>query len=151
METHSPEHVLEREAPAPFLVHIAPGIMQQAWPVIEPLLAKACDESRGEFTLRTILENLEHWPMLAIVSGDAVQAVMVTCITIRADGSRVLDCLLASGDHAADWPLVDEEFDDFARGFGCVAVRIPRARKGWLKALPHWKLTGQFVTLEREI
>ena len=151
METSSTEQLLSEHAPAPFLIHIEPQMMPQAWPVIEPILAKACAESAGEFTLNRILQSLEHWPILAIVRGADVQAVMVTCISIRADGARVLDCLLASGDHASDWPLVDDEFDDFARGFGCVAVRIPRARKGWLKALPHWKLTGQFVTLEREI
>lgn len=136
---------------APFLVHIQPSMMPQAWPVIEPILAKGCEDSRGEFSLNAILANLEHWPILAIVRGDRVQAVMVTGISVRADGARVLDCLLAAGDHAHDWPLVDDQFDDFARGFGCVAVRIPRARPGWVKTLPHWKLTGKFVSLEREI
>lgn len=148
MEAVSTEHVLERQEAKAFLLHISPSLMPQAWPVIEPILSKACEESRGQFTLEAILRNLEHWPILAIVRGDAVQAVMVTCITQQENG-RVLDCLLAGGDSAKDWPEVDDEFDAFARGFGCVSVRIPCARKGWLKTLPHWKWVG--VVLEREI
>lgn len=150
METSSTEHVLSEhaEAPSPFLVHIAPSMMEQAWEHIEPLLSKACAESRGEFSIPLILANLEHWPILAIVRGDRVQAVMVTCVSIQPH-RRVLDCILASGDHAKDWPLVDEDFDAFARGFGCSAVRIPHARKGWQRTLPHWDWTG--IVLERKI
>ncbi len=150
MEKSSAEQLLSEPASAPFLVHIEPQMMPQAWPVIEPILAKACAESAGEFTLNRILQSLEHWPILAIVRGDRVQAVMVTCLT-REEDRMVLDCLLAGGDGASDWPLVDSEFDTFARGFGCAAVRIPLARKGWLKVLPHWRLVATGYRLEREI
>lgn len=116
-------------------------MMEQAWPHIEPLLTKACADSRGEFSIPLILANLEHWPILAIVSGDRVQAVMVTCVS-QQPHRRVLDCLIASGDDAAAWPAVDDDFDKFARGYGCAGVRIPKARPGWVKHLPHWKITG---------
>lgn len=132
-------------------MHILPQQLPAVWEFIEPLLSKACAESRGEFTVHRVLENLEHWPIVAIVQGDEVQAVMVTCVTLRADGKLILDCLLAAGENAHEWPFVDGEFDQFARALGCTMVRIPRGRKGWLKTLPHWKLTGTFVTLEREI
>lgn len=147
--TVSVEHVLSDYRPiVPRLVHVALPMLREAWPHIEPHLIKACDESRGEFTPARILANLEHWDILAIIRGDAVQAVMVTCIS-QAGERRTLDCLLASGDNAKEWPLVDEQFDAFALAHGCTSVRIPCARKGWAKALPHWKIRG--YVMEREI
>ena len=132
----------------PQLYHVQPHELPRAWPLIEPILAKACEESRGEFTLNRILANLEHWPLLVIARGEKVQAVMVCAIT-QLEGRRVLDCLLAGGEHAKEWPLLDEDFDAFARSFECSSVRIPCARKGWLKALPHWRIRG--YVLEREV
>lgn len=150
METSSAEHVLERPSePAPFLFHIEPHMMPQAWPVIEPILSKACSESEGEVTINRILANLEHWPILAIVRGDEVQAVMVTYLSEREGGGRTLHCMLAGGSDARGWTHVDDQFDEFARSFGCDRVRIDRARKGWAKTLPHWKIRG--YVMEREI
>ena len=146
METREPEQLLEQDAPR--LIWIEPQHLPSAWPHIEPVLQKACEESRGEFSIQRIMANLEHWPILAIVRGAEVQAVMVTCVT-QLPTRRVLDCLLAAGEGARDWPAVDEEFDAFAKQFGCEAVRIPCARKGWLKTLPHWRIRG--YVLEREI
>lgn len=150
------EHVLNGHSePAPFLVSLGVNDLPNVWDAIEPLLSKACAESRGEFTVPGILHNMgindgvEMWRLLAIVRGDEVQAVMVVCVTQMGDGSRVLDCLLAGGDRAKDWPAVDPEFDAYARSYGCSRVRIPCARKGWAKTLPHWKIRG--YCLERNI
>lgn len=144
METREPEQLLD----APRLVWIEPQHLPSVWPLIEPILQKACEEARGEFSINAILANIEHWPILAIARGNDVQAVMVTCVTQLAN-KRVLDCLLAGGEGARDWPQVDDEFDAFARQLGCEAVRIPCARKGWLKTLPHYKIRG--YVLERQI
>lgn len=156
MEASITEHVLNGHSePAPFLVSLGVNDLPNVWDAIEPLLSKACAESRGEFTIPGILHNMglndgvEMWRLLAIVRGDEVQAVMVVCVTLRGDGRRTLDCLLAGGDRASDWPKVDPEFDAFARQNGCTSVRIPCARKGWAKTLPHWKIRG--YVMEREI
>lgn len=156
METDSQEHVLNGHTAQakPYLVALGINDLHHVWTAIEPMLVKACADSRGEFTVPQILHNMGLdtgevlWQLLAIVKADAVQAVMVVCITQTGE-RRVLDCLLASGDNAKEWPAVDDEFDAFARAHGCEGVRIPCARKGWLKALPHWKIRGYL--LEREI
>jgi hypothetical protein len=135
-------------ADEPVLVLIEPHMLQAGWPHIGPMLEQACADSRGQFNVATILANLENWPILGIVKGGKLQAVMVTCI-VQLEGRRVLDCLLATGDQAKQWPAVDDAFDDFARQFGCSSVRIPCARKGWAKALPHWRIVG--YVMEREI
>lgn len=147
MAADGTEHVLSE----PRLYHVQPHELPRAWPLIEPILAKACEESRGDFSLQRILANLEHWPILVLTRGEKVQAVMVTCVTVKADGKRVLDCLIAGGEDASEWPAVDDDFDAFARALGCEAVRIPFARKGWLKALPHWRLVATGYVLERAI
>lgn len=113
------------------------------------LVERACNESDGEITLNDVLANLEHWPILVLVRESKPQAVMVVAIVQRGDGQRRLDCLLASGHDAYEWPEVDDQLDAFAREFGCSSIRIPRARKGWLKVLKHWDLRG--YVLDREI
>lgn len=144
METSSAEQLVE-----PRLIHVEPQRLPQAWPYIEPILADVCAKSDGEISINRILANLENWPILVIVNGDHLQAVMVTYVSEHEDGARTLHCLAAGGDAAAEWPKVDEQFDAFARSLGCTRVRIDRARKGWLKTLPHWTWVG--VVLEREI
>lgn len=146
METSGTSELLNRDL---VLIHIKPQDLRQAWSVIEPLLQKACDETRGEIDMPTIIANLENWPILSIARDGAPMAVMVTCVTTRADGARTLECLVASGEDAREWPLVDDQFDAFAHALGCTRVRIPCARKGWLKRLGHWKMRG--YVLERAI
>lgn len=152
MEADSQEQLLAEPRALPLrLILIEPQYMPQAWEHIAPLLEKACAESRGEFSLNRILQNLEHWPIIAIVDGEAVRAVGVTCVTMREGRPPRFDILLASGDDAKVWPQVDDQLDELARAFGCVSVCIPYGRKGWTKTLPHWRLLGTFVMLEREI
>jgi len=147
------DHTLN-EAPERYLVSLGINDLPHVWKVLEPLLVKACEESRGEFSVPMILENMglntgvERWRIMAIIHHGSVQAAMVVCIS-QVGERRVLDCLLATGENAKEWPLVDDEFDAFAREYGCESVRIPCARKGWLKALPHWRMRG--YVLEREI
>lgn len=154
MEAYSEERVL-RDPPPPFLIALTVNDLPNVWDRISPVLEKACNGSRGEFTLPGILHNMglndgiERWRLLALARGADVQAVMVVCVTAKGDGSRVLDCLLASGDHAKEWPLVDNEFDAYAREHGCTKVRIPHARKGWQRTLPHWEWTG--IVLEKTV
>ena len=155
METDSQEHVLsDNYRPiVPELIAIGVNDLPVAWPHIEPMLRKACEESRGEFTVEQVLSEMglengvERWKLLAIIRDKTVQAVMVVCLTQNGE-RRSLDCLLASGDNAKEWPLVDEQFDAFALAHGCTSVRIPCARKGWAKALPHWRIVGYCMSRE---
>lgn len=139
---------------APYLVEISINDLPNVWGAIEPVLRKACEASREQFTVERVLaemglhDGVERWKLLAIINGDDVQAVMAVCITLRG-AERVLDCVLAGGDHAKEWPLVDDQFDELARDWGCASVRIPHARKGWAKSLPHWRVTG--YVMEREV
>lgn len=142
------------ETPQKRLVVIAPNDLPSWWPELEPMVKKACDESRGRFTLPMIFyqlglqDGIERWRMLAIDAGDRVQAFM--CVAILQEGQdRVLSCVLAGGERAKEWPEVDPQFDELARAWGCVRHRIEFARKGWAKALPHWKTIG--YVMEREV
>lgn len=155
MEASSAEHVLsERPDRELHLVSLGVNDLPHVWERVEPILARACAESRGEFSLPQILaemgihDGVERWRLLVLLADSQPQAVMVVCITQRGE-DRVLDCLLAGGERSRDWPKVDDEFDAFARANGCSRVRVPCARKGWAKTLPHWKIRG--YVMEREV
>lgn len=154
MDTHGAQQQLVNEEPQKRLVALTPNDLPTWWDEIGPLVSKACEESRGRFTIPMVLHNLglsdgiERWRMLVIDNGQAIQAFM--CVGILQEGDeRVLSCILAGGDHAKEWPEVDEQFDALARAWGCGKHRIEFARKGWAKTLPHWKIIG--YVMEREV
>lgn len=139
----------------PYLVHLHVNDLPKVWGAIEPVLRKACEDSRGMHTVENVLaqmglhDGVERWRLLAIIDHDQVQAVMVVRVEQQLDGKRRLHCMMAGGERSGDWPSVDPEFDALAREWGCTAVRIDCARKGWAKKLPHWSIIG--YVMEREI
>lgn len=146
--------VAEAEAVAPTLHVVTVNDLPRVWDFIAPVLTKACADSQGEFTPEAILaamgvhDGVERMRLLVLERGD-VQAVMGVCVTARADGTRIMECVLAGGADAREWPDVDEQIDEIAREWGCTKLRIPCARKGWHKVLPHWKLVG--YVMERSV
>lgn len=136
--------------------------LRDVWDVLEPLIERMCAHSAGEFTPQAVLAGLglydgvQRLHMLGLVKGNALIAAMATAVnqypTREGPWVRKLDCLLVSGADVAEWMPHEPEMDEWARSLGCVAVRIPRARKGWLRVMAHWtKLSGDTVVMERAI
>lgn len=129
--------------------------MPRVWEQIEPLLARACEFSGGEFTPEIVLAGLglhdgvERLKLLALTDGDEITSLMVVTISQAPTGKRALDCLLTAGEDVRAWMPFEPAMDEWARSLGCASVRIPRGRKGWLKALSHWRVSG--YVLERAI
>lgn len=126
------------------------------WEHVEPLLQAACEASHGEYTPERVLaemgahDGIERLRMIGICDETRIIAAAWVSI-VREDDALVMLHLLASGDDAAMWAGFDDDLDAWAASLGVSLHRIPRGRKGWAKRLPHWKLRGTFVTLERKI
>lgn len=162
METGGAEQLLSDE-PKLLLRLLSINDMPRAWEQVEPLLKRACAFSAGEMTPELVLagmglhDGVERLRMLAIVEDERITSIMVVAVSQLPDG-RVLDCLLVGGDEDLEggmirsWAPFETVMDEWARReLGCSKVRITRGRKGWLKALSHWRLVGSFVMLEREL
>lgn len=129
--------------------------MPHVWDQVEPLLQIACEHTAGEFTPNIVLagmglnDGVEILKMLALTEGDRVSSIMVVCLSVAPNGKKSLECLLTAGEDVRSWMPFEPQMDEWARSLGCAVVRIPRGRKGWLKALPHWRIAG--YVLEREL
>lgn len=125
------------------------------WDSVEPLVERACAASHGEFTSEIVLfylglfDGIERGKLFVLMREETPQAVMLVSIAQRIDGTRILECLLASGESARQWPAVDPVLDAYAADWGCSIIRVPCARKGWLKTLTHWAMRG--YVLERAV
>lgn len=161
METSSAEQLLE---PVPLrLAVITINDMPHMWEQIAPLLERACEFSAGEMTPQSVLagmglyDGVERLRMLAL--GDAERgptSILVASVTEypTPEGPlvRKLELLLTSGENVDEWMPFEPQMDEMARQMGCVAVRITRARKGWVRKLPHWeRRSGDYCVLERMI
>lgn len=154
METSSTEHVLERPSRLT-LTLLSINDVARVFDQVEPLLARACEHSNGEFTPQIVLaglglhDGIERLKLLALVDGDEIIALMVVTVTRAPTGKLALECLLTAGEDVSAWMPFEPMMDEWARAQGISTIRIPRARKGWQKVLKHWKLGGH--VLEREI
>ena len=156
METHREEHVLS--APKLRLALLTINDLPRVWEQVEPLLVRACEYSAGEMTPLWVLDGMGardgivRLHMLAIADEDEnVTSIMVVAVNIYPQG-RKLDCILTSGENVEEWMPEEARMAAWARSQGCVAVRIPRARKGWTRVLSHWrKLSGATYVMELEI
>lgn len=145
----------EQDAPQLQLALLDINDVARAWEQIAPLLQTACEFSNGEFTPEVVLagmglhDGVERLKMLAIADGERITSIMVVCIGLAPSGKKSLECILTAGQDVKAWMPFEPMMDEWAREQGCVCVRIPRARKGWLKALSHWRIGG--YVLEREL
>lgn len=132
------------------------------WEHVEPMIARACAYSAGEMTPAAVLgglgfyDGVERLQLLVLTRGNELLAAMITQVTQyptpEGPWVRKLDCLLVSGADIETWMPFEDQMDAWARGMGCVAVRIPRARKGWVRVLAHWtRKTGDVCVMEREL
>lgn len=168
MEASSAEHVLERPSSPPQkdLAVLTLSDVARLQDQIMPLLERACEYSAGECVPDTVLHGLGMYDgnvrMHMLAMGDAergITSIMICSVGVyphkTPEGMRLaykLDCLLTSGEDVKEWMPFEPRMDAWARSLGCVAVRIPRARRGWARLLTHWRrLSGDCCVLEREI
>lgn len=162
MEASSAIDVLERK-PELKLAVVTINDMPDLWPQIEPLLARACDYTAEEMTPASVLhgmglhDGVVRLHMLALGDEErGITSIMVAAVceypTKEGPWVRKFDLLATSGENVSEWMPFEEQMDALARKAGCISVRIPRARRGWVKVLPHWqRRSGDCCVLEREI
>lgn len=126
------------------------GDLPQRWSEVEPLLARACSYSRGEYTPEVVVLGMEAGAleMLALDSDAGLKSLMVTAISRSRSGMLIFDCLLVSGVDMDSWRPFEPQMDEYARARGCSKVRMI-GRKGFTKRLPHWDLAGW--VMERDL
>lgn len=128
---------------------IHPTLLEKAWPVLEPLIARVCRYG-GEWQPSTVLlkcmnQSAQLW---AVWDESRPVAAAVTEIfdkDLRRDCNIWL-CAGSYSDQARDCLL--REIEDWARSIGCERIQLV-GRRGWEKKLPAYRRTR--VILEKRL
>jgi hypothetical protein len=83
-----------------------------------------------------------HWVLWAL--GDPITAICAVGVAKEYDGTLSLRLGLVAG-HAADWHAQLAPIAAWGKARGCVRVCMPRARKGWQRVFPNFKVHALFL------
>jgi GNAT superfamily N-acetyltransferase len=131
------------------LVPVPSNLLPVYWPAVRPLIAQACEASRGKWTAEALRKEIEerNAQLWAIYKDEELQAVIVTSIE-NYPGKRVVTAPIVVGKDRGDWMQHFLEIEDWARQNGCQAVELI-ARPGWARVLKDYELTH--VKLEKDL
>lgn len=153
---------MTQDAEEPRLVSFAADDLPRCWDQLGPLLERACDYTAEEITVQSVLsgmgidDGVQRLHLLGVAKGSVLTSVMGVQVSMYPTKAgpwvRKLDCLFVSGRDVDEWLPFLPDLTAWAREAGCVSVRIPRARKGWLRVLPGWqRKSGDTCVMELEI
>jgi hypothetical protein len=123
-----------------------PGVAQ----VVAPLLDRALQYSRGQYTLPQVADLIDtgQWVLWGVVGPDGLEAVFVTEIDRDPASGPVLQVVLMGGENTGLWLHLEPVVADYAKARGCVRMLLI-GRRGWSRVLRHWRQTA--IVLERDL
>lgn len=132
------------------VVWVNPNDLPTIWPKLQPLVAKACEYSHGQFNPVAVVDGIlaGAYRLLAYVDDEDIVSIAVLTISQFPTGLRVAELLLASGEGLKDWTRFEDQVAGEAQKVGCTKFRMI-GREGLQRMLPHWKRVA--IVLEREI
>lgn len=132
------------------VVLVGPNDLPKAWPQLEPLLAKACEWSQGQFSPEAVVNGIMSggYQLLAYMDEDDIASIAVLTISQFPTGMRICELLLASGEGMRDWRHFQPQVAAMAKQYGCTKFRMI-GREGLQRMLPDWKRTA--IVLESVI
>lgn len=110
------------------------------WPVLEPLLEKACAFSDGRFTPASVALAVTEgqFDLWGVIRDGEWQAIAATCVSDYPSGMRVMEVLLVSGEDRQSWLHFEKPLRGQAARWGCHKMQMV-GRRGWAKSLPDWR------------
>lgn len=142
MEASSAERVLngDTKEPAETFAVLTARQVADGWQYLEPVLAKACEQSNGQMSMQQITQGLASGvcALIAIVSADGDLKALAAIEVRDHERGSALWIVLATGHDAITWSDYDEDLRNIARALGCSVIRV-RGRKGWIRTLRHWR------------
>jgi len=128
---------------------VHPDLLEQAWPAVEPLIARVCKYG-GEWEPSTVLMRcLQNTAQLWVVFDESRPVVAAVTEIIDKDLRRDCNIWLCAGsysDQARDSLL--REVEDWARRAGCERIQLV-GRRGWEKKMPAYRRTR--IVLEKRL
>ncbi len=124
-----------------------PHLADQYWHVVEPLIAKACEASRGEYSPEQVRDYIldETWVLWIGSDPDAdvplPEAVAATHLEDWPGGQRVCRLCFVAAENMDDWRRAFETIHGYAVKEECAFIRT-EGRTGWARVMG-WKPISQ--------
>lgn len=140
-------------APSPSASSVSAYIVPQdraldIWPAVERFIVAAADRSDERADLwrdRLGRGDMQLWVGW---NGADYEAAVLTQLVPRKTGTACQ--IVACGGHdRGRWFWLLGEIERWAVAEGCSEIRVVNGRKGWMRAMPDYAVTG--VTLRKEI
>lgn len=118
--------------------------------VVAPLLDRALQYSRGQYTLAQVAELIDagEFTLWGVVGPQGLDAVFVTDIDKAYGSGPVLTVVLMGGENTGLWLHLEPVVADYARARGCTKMLLI-GRRGWSRVLKHWRQSA--IVLERDL
>ena len=121
---------------------VHPFLARDYWHVLEPLVKKACDRSRGEYTPEQVLDYVldETWVLWVATGGEDLPlptAIAATHLEEWPSGRRVCRLCFVAADDMESWPESFKTIQEYAKQEQCESVCI-NGRGGWQRRMG-WK------------
>jgi hypothetical protein len=130
-------------------VAIHPSQLDQAWPVLEPLIARVCAFGGEWHPSKVLISCMNQSAQLWAVFDESRPVAAAVTEILDKDLRRDCNIWLCAGsysDEARDSLL--REVEDWARRIGCERIQLV-GRRGWEKKLPAYRRTR--VILEKRL
>ena len=136
---------------------VVPNLVGHCWEKAEPLIALACQQSRGRYNPDSVRSELESGRQVLwiLYRGDDDMLVAITTSMTDYPGKKMMTIQFcgASGDKPywlSGRDLVISSLRDFAKERGCSGIEIS-GRRGWEKVLSPLGFDKTYSVLELEI
>jgi hypothetical protein len=124
------------------LIAIAPELVDDFWPQLEPLVARVLDVAFDDVSMQGIYQRLLSSEELALCAVDDNNQIVGLCIigvTVFETGKRVLQMPYVAGDNMMDWLMEGFHLvNRIARDMDCTHIR-GFGRPGWERVMPQLK------------
>jgi hypothetical protein len=119
---------------------------------VRPLIQKALDHARGEWTVDLILENVKTGDMQLWIGheDDELYYVCITRIENYPSGYKTCLVLALAGFNIDDWLQNINELEKWCEHHGVEAIRL-QGRKGWERKLKNYGFDHAYTVLERKV
>lgn len=133
------------------LIQPRPDERDAALVALKPWIELGCERSDGELTFTDIASGVmsNRFQIWALVERSPPEAKGVVITELQVRRNSKVAALICAGGETVGRKDVQSILEQWARDEGCSSLRIPRARKGWLKKLPDWKLLS--VEMSKEL
>ena len=129
---------------------IPPAQIDRAWPVCEPMLAKAWIKD-NLYTLEDYKKGLKEgaFQLWTWVEDNKIACCGITCVVVYPT-TKICSIPIVGGSALKMWKdAAQQVIADWAKKSGCSQMEGYAIRHGWLRVLPNWRPV--WTTIRRAI